>query len=877
MEFRELLRNYGLLPSFLRVEYSAAFHGFVASDAFWPVYVPVQSHIVLGDTVLVNLPNPFNPCFILDMELAGEYVQSRSFQHDGSATMCSWGVRERAAMGLCLENVPEPFQTRYVVPVSRQSDMVPAFARISHLPNNYANDPRMPLGKVRMDALFVGAHELTNDGCWGRRDPDRPSSWTCLRAPDGKNGPAAKEALARHGLVTTANAALPDGPVASSLQESEEARSPHQYYLVSAHDTILYADGDLQLLKHAPFGIAPLNLVLELEGPRGRLLMRDDSQSEVRQVLIEQSAGEIRTHMGRAEFDCQIEIFADDRIGIRTSEHYLAPDRDGVVRNNRSWCEDWERYRLVRADTLRGLALLRRFDWLSHGDRRIISLAAQPIGFGREQPLDSSALAATLAPHAVELRRELVFGPARLRLAGKDPSLFLADRSDHRPRNPPGQVHIVDASGITHDFSRFTPLVHYRVCGDESYYERLRLSLDSLEKYGCFGGTLGVACDRPPDELVKHIPNTFRHRLIVSEASKDRSRFNVDGLRHGLYNAYQPILCCDVNVVFDASITDLLIDVLLSRRMCCPSNASVIGLESTACIRASSDVVGMTGTAQMSERAQFFDDQRSADNVVQNTRGGDSDILARYCRLSRAPEDLSPAGRRGLVEFRLASEAADASAKISIMTSYLDNLHHAAASENNSDGIELNPSIPGRLEVEELEQLASLARRVPPNGCIVEVGSLFGQSAWAIAKNTRANVTVYCLDPWVREPWMLPLEQAAGQTLSLDIFSKNTFGILNIIPLRGHSPRDFSGWQRTIDLLFESSVHGNPALHQNLMFWSRFVRPGGVICVHGYSDELPNIKAEVDQFSAALGTQAKVRGTLWSIRVPDDPAAEVCS
>jgi hypothetical protein len=160
MEFREILRPFGLLPAFLRTEYSANLGALVASDAFWPVYVPVQSHICLNDTVVVNMPNPYNPCFILDLELAEEYVRSRSFDREASQAVCRWGVRERAALGLCLENVPSPFQTRYLVPVTRRTGKLPEFARISHLPNNYANDPRSPLGKVRVDDLFVGVHDL---------------------------------------------------------------------------------------------------------------------------------------------------------------------------------------------------------------------------------------------------------------------------------------------------------------------------------------------------------------------------------------------------------------------------------------------------------------------------------------------------------------------------------------------------------------------------------------------------------------------------------------------------------------------------------------------------------------------------------------------
>lgn len=160
IEFRDIMRPFGVLPAFLRTEYSANFGALVASDAFWQIYIPVQSHICLGDTVLVNMPNPYNPCFILDVELAEEYVRSRSFDREASQVVCPWAVRERAALGLCLENVPPPFQTRYLVPVSRRTGKLPEFARISHLPNNYANDPHSRLGKVRVDELFVGVHDL---------------------------------------------------------------------------------------------------------------------------------------------------------------------------------------------------------------------------------------------------------------------------------------------------------------------------------------------------------------------------------------------------------------------------------------------------------------------------------------------------------------------------------------------------------------------------------------------------------------------------------------------------------------------------------------------------------------------------------------------
>jgi hypothetical protein len=155
VEFREILRGTGLLPAFVRVEYRESVDRFVATDACCPVRVPLQPHVYIGNIIVINMPNPYNPCFVLDLELAEEYMQSRSFDNEGSRAVCPWDVRERAAMGLCFEHIPALFQSRYVVPAYRQTAVVPKFAWISHLPNNYANDPDSSFGKLAMDGLFT--------------------------------------------------------------------------------------------------------------------------------------------------------------------------------------------------------------------------------------------------------------------------------------------------------------------------------------------------------------------------------------------------------------------------------------------------------------------------------------------------------------------------------------------------------------------------------------------------------------------------------------------------------------------------------------------------------------------------------------------------
>jgi hypothetical protein len=129
---------------------------------------------------------------------------------------------------------------------------------------------------------------------------------------------------------------------------------------------------------------------------------------------------------------------------------------------------------------------------------------------------------------------------------------------------PPGRIHIVDGSGAAHSFSLYNPLVYYCVYGDDASYECLHLSLTSLARYGFFGGTVEVACDRPPHQLAKYSPEVFHHRLILSDTSSERGRFNQYYSEHERYDEFQPILYCSSELIFDASISDLLIDILLS-------------------------------------------------------------------------------------------------------------------------------------------------------------------------------------------------------------------------------------------------------------------------------------------------------------------------
>ena len=160
---RNILRPFRLVPAFLRAEWSAARDLHVNTDNIAPVKLTNRPFVSAGDYAFVGIDNPYCGAFILDQDLAREYVASRSFDPNRSREVSPWDVRERAAMGLTFENPPAPFVYRVVVPVSIASRKAPHCAWLAHMPNNYAENANEPFGKVAMTDLFYGDFDAANE------------------------------------------------------------------------------------------------------------------------------------------------------------------------------------------------------------------------------------------------------------------------------------------------------------------------------------------------------------------------------------------------------------------------------------------------------------------------------------------------------------------------------------------------------------------------------------------------------------------------------------------------------------------------------------------------------------------------------------------
>lgn len=125
---RDILRPFNMIPSFLRAEWSAQRKCPVNTDNVTSITLSERPFIADGDCAFVVPNNPYCGGFILDQDLAREYVKSRSFDFDRSREVSHYEVRERAAMGLIFENPPYPFLYRVVVPVSIGSRTAPQCA-----------------------------------------------------------------------------------------------------------------------------------------------------------------------------------------------------------------------------------------------------------------------------------------------------------------------------------------------------------------------------------------------------------------------------------------------------------------------------------------------------------------------------------------------------------------------------------------------------------------------------------------------------------------------------------------------------------------------------------------------------------------------------
>ena len=183
----------------------------------------------------------------------------------------------------------------------------------------------------------------------------------------------------------------------------------------------------------------------------------------------------------------------------------------------------------------------------------------------------------------------------------------------------------------------------------------------------------------------------------------------------------------------------------------------------------------------------------------------------------------------------------------------------------------------------ERSVLYSAVKQLADNSVIVEVGSALGGSACIMAA-ANPNITVNCIEQFQynnMEIWNhvktyihrhyqiyhLARDQIPTDThsniisliddcfltdpsgkLAFELITKN-FSNIKLHP--GESPINFLDWTQPIDMYLEDATHHNPALHENIKFWSDHIKPGGFIIGHDYQNldtiSMPDVVSEFNK------------------------------
>ncbi len=154
---RTPLSEFGFIPSFLRYEYNAKSLKLYTSDVIHPIALDRRT-LAIGNRTYVTADNPYCAAFILDSELAEEYVLTDSFDPERSASACRWPSTERSAMGLCFEHVPPGHASRYKIAVDLEKSIPDVRCLIHHLPNNFTDrdwpEGHLLFGKTELLKMF---------------------------------------------------------------------------------------------------------------------------------------------------------------------------------------------------------------------------------------------------------------------------------------------------------------------------------------------------------------------------------------------------------------------------------------------------------------------------------------------------------------------------------------------------------------------------------------------------------------------------------------------------------------------------------------------------------------------------------------------------
>lgn len=149
LEGEELLKEFGLVPGFMRFEMDQNGKQF-AVDVMKPDSIECLPRVLVGqDYFWVNLRYVYQGMYLMSREHFAEFLESESFSPDYG----HWGIRERATQGLTFEKVPDGCFSRNFIGFIRGQGLDPR-SLVHHLSNKYVNVRSSRFSKVPIDNVI---------------------------------------------------------------------------------------------------------------------------------------------------------------------------------------------------------------------------------------------------------------------------------------------------------------------------------------------------------------------------------------------------------------------------------------------------------------------------------------------------------------------------------------------------------------------------------------------------------------------------------------------------------------------------------------------------------------------------------------------------
>lgn len=183
--------------------------------------------------------------------------------------------------------------------------------------------------------------------------------------------------------------------------------------------------------------------------------------------------------------------------------------------------------------------------------------------------------------------------------------------------------------------------------------------------------------------------------------------------------------------------------------------------------------------------------------------------------------------------------------------------------------------VPGYLTDHDILTISELAKELPSNGILVEVGSFLGKSAveWARSlKRLNKNYKIIAIDSFNTNIDILYdlLKEAEfdipESNSHIEMFRHYTQDYSNIKPLEAFFNQDFVFDQKVAGV-FEDSDHTQRTLSHALPYWWERLVPGGILSGHDY--HLRDVQVSVDSFALLNDLtvhKADLGSTIWWIK-----------